>query len=79
MMRSTCPGLRSGCCDRRSATAPATWGVAIDVPDLTTAASSEVVVAAKIDDPGAQMSTQVPQLLKDDLRSLKSEEATVNR
>ena len=57
--------------------APATWGVAIDVPEMVVIALSELTHAAVIALPGAHMSTQGPWLEKEDLASDDVDEATV--
>jgi len=40
--------------------APATWGVAIDVPEMVLTASDPPIHALLMNEPGAKMLTQVP-------------------
>jgi len=56
----TCDVVNSGRIPRSCATAPATWGHAIDVPDLVADESSLPTSAAKTEDPGAKTSTHGP-------------------
>ena len=53
--------LRSACVARSCAAAPATCGVAIDVPDLSSTALSEEETAAAMSEPGAKTSTHRPE------------------
>ena len=66
-----------GCSVSRAATAPATCGVAIEVPLIDLVAVSEVAHAALMPEPGAWMLTQRPWLEKLDLESLEVVEPTV--
>lgn len=74
---STRRGLIVVCLPTSSATAPATCGVAIDVPEIVRVALSELVHAAVIELPGAWMSTHEPWLEKEDLASLLVVDPTV--
>jgi hypothetical protein len=66
-----------GLSERSSATAPATCGVAIDVPDHVAVAVSPVEMELVIAEPGACISTQLPQLLYDAFVSVESVAPTV--
>ena len=57
---ATCAGEAAGVAPRTSAAAPATCGVAIDVPLIVLVAVSLVFQAEVIALPGAKMSVQVP-------------------
>ena len=70
-------GLDPGFADRYTAAAPATCGEAIDVPLIVAVAVVLVMYADVMDDPGALMSTHVPQFEKEDLASVLVVEATV--
>merc|ERR1719384_2444948 len=59
------------------AAAPDTWGQAIEVPLNDTEPVSEACEADTTSLPGAQMSVQLPKLLKDDLASVEVVEPTV--
>ena len=63
--RRTWSGSASGCPARYSATAPVTWGVAMDVPLMTAVRTVFPVPGASdlMQVPGATMSTAVPKLL----------------
>mmetsp|Transcript_7196 Transcript_7196/g.18880 ORF Transcript_7196/g.18880 Transcript_7196/m.18880 type:complete len:206 (+) Transcript_7196:309-926(+) len=54
---------------RSAAAAPATCGVAMEVPEMVRVSESDEVHAAVMLDPGAWRSTQLPWLEKDDLAS----------
>ncbi len=51
---------RALCADRRSATAPATWGVAMEVPLRDAVAAVDPIHADGTPTPGAKMSTILP-------------------
>ena len=57
---TTCAGVAEVLRARYTATAPAVCGLAIEVPDMVAVAVVDVMPAEVIDDPGANMSTQVP-------------------
>lgn len=61
---ATSAGLSAGLWDRRSAAAPATCRVAMDVPLMVAVAVGELMPAEAIPTPGAYRSTQVPKLEK---------------
>ena len=69
--------VKLGCRPRNCATAPATWGHAIDVPDIVLVAELLAVDAALMLLPGARISTQVPKLEKLDKWSELVVEPTV--
>jgi len=60
-----------------SAAAPATWGVAMLVPEMVLVAASEVAHADVMPVPGANKSTQDPKLEYPARLSLESDAATV--
>src|SRR3954464_5810028 len=73
--RATSAGVSVGFLDSRTAAAPVTCGVAIEVPEIVFVAppsQSEVTLT-----PGAKRSTQPSQLKKDARRSAVSVAATV--
>ncbi len=57
----TSAGVASGLASRMSAAAPATCGDAIDVPLFVAEATSEVMPAERMADPGANRSLQDPK------------------
>jgi Asp/Glu/hydantoin racemase len=61
-----------------SAAAPATCGEAIDVPEIVAVDVVELLQAEVIALPGAKMSTQLPQLEKEERASLEVVEPTVS-
>jgi len=61
----------------RSATAPATCGHAIDVPDILVDPVFDPAEADLIEDPGAKMLLHRPKLLKPDRAFLLVDDATV--
>jgi len=50
---------------RRTATSPATWGQAIEVPERTRTAEGDPIQQLVIASPGAKISQQVPKLEKE--------------
>ena len=70
-------GLEAGFCSRYNATAPATCGDAIDVPDIEAIADGDEMPADVMDCPGANKSTHVPQFENDAFASIKLDAATV--
>ena len=73
----TAEGLDPGFADRYTAAAPATCGDAIDVPLIVAVAVLLVMYADVMDEPGALMSTHVPQFENEDLASVFVVEPTV--
>ena len=57
---ATAAGDMAESASSKSAAAPATWGEAIEVPDLPRSAVDEVNQAEVIDEPGAKISKQLP-------------------
>ena len=74
---ATWAGVRVRCCPSSTAAAPATCGVAIDVPDRVLVAVGLVYQSETICEPGAKVSTQVPKLEYDARASVRSVAATV--
>ena len=74
---ATAAGDAVGTSLRRSATAPVTWGAAIDVPLFVVVAVSEVRHADRTTEPGANRSTHVPKFENDDRASVDVVEPTV--
>ena len=70
-------GVHSGCAFLTTASAPATWGAAIDVPFRNAVAVSEEFQADLIIDPGAMMSTHEPRFENAENESPLAEAATV--
>ena len=66
-----------GFCERKLAASAATRGQAMEVPERTRDASSLPGNADKMLDPGARISTQDPQLEKDERESEMSVDPTV--
>ena len=62
---------------RYNAAAPTTCGVAIDVPLMVLVAVELVFHADVMPEPGANMSTQVPKLEKEDFASVLVVDPTV--
>jgi len=60
---STSAGEADGFWLRAKAAAPATWGQAMEVPDMTALAVFDVMPAEVMLEPGANKSTHVPKLL----------------
>ena len=77
MMPVTWSTVREGFDERRRATAPATCGEAIEVPDIVVVAVSLVWYADNVPTPGAQMSRQEPKLEKLAFASVMSVAPTV--
>ena len=75
---ATAAGAASGDPERTAAAAPATCGVAMEVPLIEAMAVVEAVPADVIPTPGAYRSTQAPKLEKDAWRSDASLAATVS-
>ena len=75
---ATWAGVLDGLAESSSAAAPATCGEAIEVPEIVFVALDEVCQAEVIAEPGAKMSTQVPQLENDERLSLEVVEPTVS-
>ena len=73
----TCAGVKLGFAESTNAAAPATCGVAIDVPLMVFVAVLEVFQAEVMLDPGAKMSRQVPMLENDERASVCVVEPTV--
>jgi len=73
----TCCGVHDGFADATRAAAPATCGVAIDVPLMVLVAVSLVFHADVMFTPGAKMSRQVPKLENDARWSVRSVAPTV--
>ena len=73
----TCCGVKVGFWASTRAAAPATCGVAIDVPLMVFVAVSLVHHAEVIEEPGAKMSRQVPMLENDDRASVLVVDPTV--
>ena len=69
--------FRSGRCERMSAAAPATCGVAMLVPLIVLVAESEEDHAPRTLEPGAKMSTHGPFELKEDMVSADVVDPTV--
>ena len=74
---ATCEGVIVGALPNMFATTPATWGDAIDVPDLLEVALGLVIAAEMMWTPGAKMSTQEPLLEKPATASVESVAPTV--
>jgi hypothetical protein len=72
---STVAGLAVVLRDRKSAAEPATCGEAMEVPDSVVVPPPSLV--ERMLEPGAQMSTQEPKLLKEDSALVLVVEATV--
>ncbi len=66
----TSAGVASGLACKNSAAAPATCGLAIDVPARTAVAVSLAFDADRMSSPGANTSTQVPKLEKKERSSV---------
>ena len=73
----TCAGLAVGVSPRISAMAPATCGLAIEVPESTAVPLLLVELAEVMLPPGAKMSMQAPKLENEDMPSPRSVEPTV--
>lgn len=74
----TVAGEAVGFVSRKSAATPATCGEAIDVPEIVLVAVSLVLQEDVMLEPGAKMSTQVPQLENEDRASVLVVEPTVS-
>src|SRR5690606_7320526 len=74
---ATASGVASGWPARYTAAAPATWGLAIEVPDIVLVPWSLSFQAEVMSEPGAYRSTTEPKLEKSDWASSLVLEATV--
>ena len=63
---TTVDGLAPGVVSRKSAATPATWGDAIDVPEMVLVAVSLVDQEDVIPEPGAKMSMHGPKFENED-------------
>ena len=57
---ATAAGVNEFCVPKSTAATPATWGLAIDVPDIVAVAVTEDIAAEVIELPGAKISTHDP-------------------
>jgi hypothetical protein len=74
----TSEGESDGNTESSTAAAPATCGVAIDVPDIVADAEFDEIPAERTLTPGAKISTQEPKLEKEARASLAETAATVS-
>jgi hypothetical protein len=72
-----CAGVIAPFSPSSTDTAPATWGLAMDVPEMVLVAVFDVIQAEVIEEPGAKRSRQDPKFEKDDRASLLVVDPTV--
>jgi hypothetical protein len=76
-MEAICAGVDVGKRPNNTAATPATWGAAIEVPEMVFVAVELPIQDEVMAEPGAKMSRQVPVFEKEDLASVMVVEPTV--